>query len=508
MNKVFLLAFLLVLAVWVRYDPAVTGNFLEVDGYYWHELSHSPLAVKLGAAPNMLRLAPQGVVEQKNLHTVLTDGMSCIQLYAYHIFLVLVLGVILYRIEGFILLMVVLYAPIIIARTAIGWNDTDIYVLIFTTLAVWSMQTKRYLEAGLWVFFLSFFWQGWVFIGALTGIGIVLHREKGWRKYGVGLLFACMAYSNQVIDIFKIIPSTGWPSGLSSTAEMMAPSMHKILALLNPMSAWFFLTGILVMLWRRKWFLPIISLICLVMVFWGERFLLPAVPIWALASCRGLQSLHFLRRLAPLITASCIIGLGLGGLSAKEMHRYILLVDSGWVQSCQYIHDKLPKDSVLVSWWSAGHVMADLGQRQVAIDGGTQHLPRVFWIARALTTNDLRETRTICSYLVNFGDEQINELVDLDTPWKEILRKMESRLTRAPYLRPCYLLVYKEMFLNYGSIKGIAEWFVKKYPEHQIPGLGSTIYCQLFTGRFDNTFKSEYTYNDGKNCIKIWRLDE
>jgi hypothetical protein len=201
---------------------------------------------------------------------------------------------------------------------------------------------------------------------------------------------------------------------------------------------------------------------------------------------------------------SCAIGLTTSGLIMADAESYLLIADKVWKDSCLYLKDNTPKNSVIVSWWSCGHIVTDLAERQVFMDGGTQHLKRIFWLARALVTPDLRESTTIIRYITYFGDEEVNKKIDARENYTQILQYMKDKVVSIVNPRPIYLLIYKEMLLNYPSYVKMAEWFVRDYPEHRLTSIYDTIYLRLFVGELDNQVRSTYTSNDGKNEVRIW----
>ena len=516
MSKYALLAFLFVIALFVRYDPIAMGKYYEADGYFWDMMSRQPLAVKLGVAPNQLRVPPFGVKEQANLHSVLTTGMTPYHTYVYHAFLLGVYSLILYGIgrygiigrdRGFMLFSIVIFSPIVIARTFIGWNDTDIYVLIFTTLATWTMYRKQYVESGLWVFFLSFFWQGWVIIGAVTGLGVLLSGWRNMLRYSIGIVFACTHHFNQVLDLLELAQPSSWPSGFLTTSEMAVPTFSKVQFLLEPVLSWFLIAGLLIVAWKQKVFLYLASgAFILLIYFKGERFILPAMPVWAITAVVGITSLKIVQRFSWVLMLACIVGMPMCAVKMAELEQYLLIVEDTWELTCKYLKENTPKDAVIYSWWSSGHIITDLSDRQVFMDGGTQHMKRVFWVARSLVTSDLEETKTIIRYVVHFGDAEINKKIDARENYATILRYMDAQYATIQNPRPIYLLIYKEMLLNFNSYVKMAHWFIKDYPEHRLTDLRDTVYYRLFTGGLDNELYLEYNYNDGKNEINVWKI--
>jgi len=139
------------------------------------------------------------------------------------------------------------------------------------------------------------------------------------------------------------------------------------------------------------------------------------------------------------------------------------------------------------------------------MDGGTQHLPRVYWISRAFLSTDLYEFKTILAYISNFGTEEIDQMARDNAPWASFLPYMRKRLDTEK-LRPTYLLMYKEMMLNFHSYKAMADHLVWQYHNPTPRHMKDTMYYKVFYNEVDKPPVLQYNYNDGKNAIKIWRL--
>jgi hypothetical protein len=505
LSRYFLLAFLIIAAIWIRYDPIIQDNLLEVDGYYWKSLGEQSLPIQLGVLPNFLRLAPNGTREAFNLHTILTSHLSISGLHIYEGFLVILLGIVTYQIGGILLTGMILFSPIIIARTAIGWNDTDIYITLLSLLIAYSLYKNKYLAAGIYISILACFWQGWLLFVGLS----IFHwyfseskiRSLVWLFAGSAIAFICEF--DQIRALFTLLPTLTktngtWPSGLLTTAELQWSGWPKMIFLTGLASIGIIFFSVLKALWDKKLFLPLLFLATLAAILKGERFLLlffPIVAFFAVMEIRKSRPTSFL----------AILYLFISMLPSQTLHRYLMIVDTGWKAAGNYIQT-LPTDAVIVSWWSPGHMIVDLGKRAVITDGGSQHLKRTFWIARALNSVQPGELRLIFTYLANFGDTEINMMVDHNNSWPQILAFMQYQLNTHS-TRPVHLLLYKEMLLNYPSIRQMSDWFVEKYPSTRTQSLESTCYFRLLTGQFDNILPPQYTYNDGKNAIKLWRLN-
>lgn len=508
--RYLLLVFLIIVGLWLRWDSAVSGSLLEMDGYYWKALSEQSIGTQLGADRQQLRLAPFGSPEQPNLHAALTAGFSLNEFYFYEGFLVILIGVVAYWAGGYLTVAFFLFAPIIVARTAIGWNDTDPYVIIFSILSLGFAYQGRYFLAVLGIVVLSFFWN----LGYVMLLPIMLH----WLCYSRNLnqllkivLTSAVLLAIRFADIKELLTiaptiagqHTTWPSGLAATAELQWPGVTKLKFLVTPNFLAINLCCCILASTKKDWFVLTIVGTSAIAVTFGERFLLLVLPVL------GLTTLRMLREKAWWSIWLLITMFMVQSYPVKSLHRYLLIADQGWKEATEYIRTNTSNNSVIVSWWSPGHIIVSEGKRATVIDGGSQHLPRIFWIARGLITPSLYEMNLILAYLACFGDAEINKMVELNIPWKHILESMLEKLNDEKNYksrRPIYLLLYKEMVLNYESIKLMGGWFSKRYPETEPQSLGSAIYFRLLAGEFDKDLQTVYNYNDGKNTIRIWRL--
>lgn len=469
-SKVVLFIFLFALGIFLRYDPDIQGKFYEADGYYWHSLAQQRISVATGYVINNLRFPPYGIKELPSLHSIFTHGMTIEQTYIYHGALLFLLSCMVYKLGGFLLLAIILYTPLLMARTAVGWNDTDIYVL-FGTIVCTFLLAKRKIWWVLVTFgVLCLFWAGW------TGV-LTVFTEKG----------------------------SFFPSGFATTAELTNPSWWKLHVLMNPVLVYYYVAGVLLALFQRRYLLVLACIGMVLGMTYGERFLLLGIPVWACTTTIAVNASKRFKPIMRMLTLPVIILLTFNGVAYKRTYIYNNAVDTVWVNACKFV-DTLPKNAVIASWWSPGHVIGALGKRSVLFDGGNQHLPITFWIAKALITPSIDEARTILLYVSNFGTEEINKRLMGRQDWDKLLAFMTDQIS-SKATRPTYLLVYKEMFLNYQSMKHMAENFVDRYPGHQTSTIYETAYYKLFFEGLDTTVRLQYTYNDGKNEIKIWQLN-
>lgn len=506
--RYILLSFLILLGLWLRYDPEVKGKLLEADGYYWKSLGEQSPKVSLGISPNPLRLAPSGTREDFSLHPILTRNYSFKNFYLYEGLLVILMGLIAYHIGGFFLSSVLLYSPLLVARTAIGWNDTDIYVCIFSILILHNLNQKKYVLAGLLVSGLALLWPSGVLFSAVALFYWVCSDRKATSLIKLGLiLLPILLWSYfQVRTVFSVAPivlkNTGLGySGLLSTSELQWPGIEKLIALVTPEFLLAIGLAYILALQKRDWFVVAAIAYSALLITKGERFLVLIVP------SLGVLIYQHIKKFPTLLTFVFTAWMVVHAIPAKSLHKYLLIMDDAWLSSTRYINST-PNNSIIASWWSPGHLISGEGKRAVIVDGGSQHLPRLFWIARALASTNLDEGKLILCYLATYGDKDISLLLDQSKSWDVVLQYMANKLSdiQASQLRPTYLLIYKEMLLNFYSIRQVATDYPKAYSIPPVPNIYGTIYYKLLEGQFDKILPPQYNYNDGKNTIRIWRL--
>ena len=376
------------------------------------------------------------------------------------------------------------------------------------------MYRRRYITAGLFISCLALFWQSWIiFAGIAFAYWVFNDRKiKSVMKLALILVPALICSFSQIQAAFTFAPTvlshaSIHPSGLLTTAELQWSGVEKLKALLS--LELIFAIGItyFVALRKKDWF-TILAIGCSVLIVTkGERFLLLVVPIL------GVLIYQYAKKLPSLVLYAFLIGMVVHAIPTKGLHRYLLIMDDTWHNSMQYLAST-PKNAVITSWWSPGHIITSESKRSVVLDGGSQHLPRIFWVSRALVSRNLEETRLILCYLASYGDERINQQLAQGKPWLTILQYMADKLFNSkpsdliPVVkRPTYLLLYKEMILNYPSIKQVAEGFGGLYSLPPVPGMYETVYYRLLTGELDSILPPQYDYSDGKNAIRIWRLN-
>jgi len=166
------------------------------------------------------------------------------------------------------------------------------------------------------------------------------------------------------------------------------------------------------------------------------------------------------------------------------------IMNDAWYDALIYVKNNTPEKSFVQSWWPPGYFITAIAERRVSSDGGTQHLPETYWIARFFTSQDEKEALSILKMLHVSGNDAMEYLISQGLPLEdaiglmndifvlrseELIRgKLEVRLNTdqiehfLPLIRfksepePAYIFVYSEMIEKSLAITLHARWnFVK-----------------------------------------------
>ncbi|MCM8795312.1 MAG: hypothetical protein NC928_01265 [Candidatus Omnitrophica bacterium] len=182
----------------------------------------------------------------------------------------------------------------------------------------------------------------------------------------------------------------------------------------------------------------------------------------------------------------CIICINRGYISARGIFP---LMDDTWYKVLNIIKEKTSAETIINSWWDFGDWFKVVSRRRVIFDGQSQMTPQVYWMAKALLTNNEMEAIHILMMLNNSGNkafETINKYINdplqsvllLEyilslTPdrGQEVLKKfLPEKLTfevmKMIYSRPAraVFLVDHTLPLKIGAISYLGNWdFSKVY---------------------------------------------
>ena len=88
-----------------------------------------------------------------------------------------------------------------------------------------------------------------------------------------------------------------------------------------------------------------------------------------------------------------------------------------------------PKDAILASWWDYGYFYEEKADRRTIFDGGSQNGMRVYWIGKALSTQDEVLSKNIIKMLSGEGDAATEKMTAAFGENKETLALMTELLS-------------------------------------------------------------------------------
>jgi len=117
------------------------------------------------------------------------------------------------------------------------------------------------------------------------------------------------------------------------------------------------------------------------------------------------------------------------------------------------VKKRVPRDSVLLTWWDYGYAIYDVTGLGIFHDGSTQFSPKTFFIARGLISPDAGELYDITQFLATEGNRGIEEYNISPQALLKAVRNPEQK----PW-NPIYLFFTADMTVKYGAISKIGSW--------------------------------------------------
>lgn len=343
-------------------------------------------------------------------------------------------------------------APVFLQRSVYGWYDTDPWIFLFsipiTALFLKSILSSGHcrwligVSAVLSALFI-FFWSGCSFLFCLiTGVGLGVSVVCCFRdqKQSKDVFQKTIFYLAVALAAFLIIVpskllgdtfSTGlsflfdaaspdaalWPSGLMTTGETKSTTLLRlvfltgsvpsaILAFLGFMFLWakvfkekgmlelktaLFLSGMtfpLLLLGVRieRFSLLLVIVLC----FWYPCGLYLTSSFLSETFARLINSKNSLRIKRIVSTLLIVFSLPMILITSHYLasSRQTAIMNDAWYEVLKEAERITPENAIIHSWWPPGHFITGVAHRRVVIDGGSQELPQVYWMARALMTDN------------------------------------------------------------------------------------------------------------------------
>jgi hypothetical protein len=88
------------------------------------------------------------------------------------------------------------------------------------------------------------------------------------------------------------------------------------------------------------------------------------------------------------------------------------IINQGMSDSVTYIRDNTLENTIIASWWDYGYFYEQKAKRRTIFDGGSQNGMRVFWVGRALSTDDEVLSSNILRMVSGSGDKATDEMLE------------------------------------------------------------------------------------------------
>jgi len=121
------------------------------------------------------------------------------------------------------------------------------------------------------------------------------------------------------------------------------------------------------------------------------------------------------------------------------------------------VKKRVPKNSVLLTWWDYGYAITDATGLATFHDGGIQMTAKTYFTARSLISSDPDELYDITQYLATEGNQGI---VENNTSPESLLQAVRNPKYK-PW-DPIYLFFTADMTGKYGAISSLGSWNLEK----------------------------------------------
>ena len=123
----------------------------------------------------------------------------------------------------------------------------------------------------------------------------------------------------------------------------------------------------------------------------------------------------------------------------------------------EYLKLKLPSDSVVYTWWDYGHALTKITNRATFHDGGSQHTPKTYFIAKSLVSSDPQELHNVIGYLSSEGVAGIYRMIGQNIPRKTLFENVLSKAATNNN-HSIYLMFTEDLIEKFKVIYSIGHW--------------------------------------------------
>jgi len=165
------------------------------------------------------------------------------------------------------------------------------------------------------------------------------------------------------------------------------------------------------------------------------------------------------------------------------------------------IKKKVPNNSVLLTWWDYGYALVDATGLATFHDGGSQHSPKTYFIARGLISHNQDELYDITKYLATEGNRGIFKHNTLPEALLEAVRNNSKKPQH-----PIYLFFTSDMNGKYGAISKLGSWDIVNGGSK--PNFYQKLKCNKITREEMSCMGAHIDLKNGKinNQINLRRL--
>ncbi len=384
-------------------------------------------------------------------------------------------------------------SPIFMGRSCFGWFDTDPYQFLFpiAVICVLILGIRGKLSIFLTVLLSGFlsgiyslFWAGWFFILGITAAAGVLTKlfcASSNRDFAdrVGQICSGYVVSALMFAIFFLTPSgflevigTGWeflhrfarqeadiwPNAFMTVGEAMPITLKKLMYLCgNPGVSWLVWLGLIgspLLLLQKKnptffgWcFFTVYFISTALISLSTERFAVLAVTPFVILIAFGIelvvrifssvtsvlihriQVARIIKVFGACILLAFLLPVTIVSAYVVMTSQSTMIMNDTWFSALKEIREKTPEDSVIYSWWPPGYFILSLAERRVLSDGGSQHLPQLYWIARSLLTDRETQALGIIRMLTSSGNEATDFLVSKGLDYATTVQTIAKAVT-------------------------------------------------------------------------------
>ncbi|WP_342765994.1 STT3 domain-containing protein [Methanobacterium alcaliphilum] len=461
------------------YNYRMASNFLKngylgdkvINGVVWDSYSYFPSGVPLDYPPLLSWLSVL-IFKIINFFSSVSFYEICFYLPGLLSPLCGVIGFLFVRriagdLGGFLTGMLLVSSIFYCLKTMPGFFDTDMFIIIFPLLIIWSLlesnRAKIYKNkiilaslAGVFMFLFAMAWNGWQYLFYCILIAFLLYgvigKKQNWdlRYYpfliicffGISLILIGLTNPINVyklvlgpLEYFDVINSNyniwyPWPDTYKNVAELEPATIGRVLYFTGPLTVILGLCGVILLSWnefRNKNSPDKLGRFCHITLL-----------VWTLMSILSLtKGVRFIGLLLPplAVFSGILIGLLFGKFQSMELpfnktKKWIIgffivliiispqiiqthntskivtpLYNDHYAESAEWILNNTPNNTVIITDWSYGHFYAEAANRPVSYDGRLGYIETlpVRWIEYTPINMSTEIPNTSRDYWISLG---------------------------------------------------------------------------------------------------------